>query len=144
MAVKPIPEGHNSVSPYLIVHGAAQVIELLTQAFDGTELFRMPTPDGTIAHAEVKIGDSVVMIADATAEFPPSPATVHVYVNDVDAVYQRAVRAGAESVREPADQFYGDRNAAVKDAGGNQWFISTHKEDLSPEEIERRAQAAAR
>ena len=145
MAVKPIPEGRNSVSPYLIVNQAAKVIELLTQAFDATELFRMPKPDGTIGHAEVKIGDSVVMIADASPpEIPPMPATVHVYVNDVDAVYRRAVRAGAESVREPADQFYGDRNAGVKDAGGNQWWISTHKEDLSPEEIERRAQAAAK
>jgi PhnB protein len=144
MSVKPIPEGHNSVSPYLIVHGVAKVIDLLTQAFDGTELFRMPKPDGTIGHAEVKIGDSVVMLGEASAEFPPMPATVHVYVNDVDAVYRRAVRAGAESVRQPADQFYGDRNAAVKDAGGNCWFISTHKEDLSPEEIERRAQAAAK
>jgi PhnB protein len=142
MTVKPIPEGHNTVSPYVIVRGAAEVIDLLTQAFGATELFRMPTPDGAIGHAEVRIGDSVVMLADASAENPPMPCTVHVYVTDVDAAYRRALRAGAVSLREPADQFYGDRNAGVTDAGGNRWWISTHKEDLSPDEIARRAKAA--
>jgi uncharacterized glyoxalase superfamily protein PhnB len=142
MAVKPIPEGYSTVSPYLIVNGAAKVIDLLTQAFGATEKFRMPKPDGTIGHAEVTIGDSVIMLAEASPEFPPMPACVHVYVTDVDAVYRRALQFGAASTREPADQFYGDRNAGVKDPGGNQWWISTHKEDLSPEEIERRAQAA--
>jgi len=143
MAVKAIPEGYSTVSPYLIVNGAAKVIDLLTQAFGGTEKFRMPKPDGSIGHAEVQLGDSVIMIADAAPpEFPAMPACVHVYVTDCDAVYKRALQFGAVSTREPADQFYGDRNAGVKDPGGNQWWISTHKEDLSPEEIEKRAKAA--
>jgi uncharacterized glyoxalase superfamily protein PhnB len=142
MAVKPIPEGHNSVSPYLIVRGAAEVIDFLRQTFAAEELFSSKHPDGKVAHAEVKIGDSVIMIAEATNEFPALQAMIHVYVSDVDGAYQRAVRAGGESLREPADQFYGDRSAGVKDRSGNMWWISTHKEDLSPAEIAKRAAAA--
>jgi uncharacterized glyoxalase superfamily protein PhnB len=142
MAVKPIPEGYSTVSPYLIGTDAAKTIDLLVRAFGATEQFRSLRPDGTVGHAEVKIGDSVIMIADAGPEVPAMPATIHVYVPDVDASYRRAVAAGATSVREPADQFYGDRNAGVKDHAGNQWWIATHKEDLTPEEIQRRAQQA--
>lgn len=142
MAVKPIPEGHNTVSPYLIIEGATRVIELMARAFGGQEIFRMSRPDGRIAHAEVRIGDSVVMLADAGAEFPAMPATIHLYLADVDAAHARAVAAGAVSIREPANQFYGDRSAGVRDAGGNQWWISTHVEDVSGEEMARRAEAA--
>jgi PhnB protein len=143
MAVKPIPEGHNRVSPYLLVASAARVIELAKRAFGAAVLHCTSRPDGLIGHAEVKIGDSVVMISDATAEYPAMPAMVHVYVEDVDAAYRRALDAGAESLREPADQFYGDRSAGVRDAGGNLWWIATHVEDVSAEEIERRAAALA-
>lgn len=144
MATNWLPAGHNNVSPYLITRNAAQIIELLKAAFGATELFAMKQPDGTIGHAEVKIGDSVIMISDGNEQFPPRPTSVHIYVPDVDAAYQRAIKAGATSEREPADQFYGDRNAGVTDQGGNSWWIATHKEDLSEEEISRRAQAAGR
>lgn len=137
-----IPRGHNAVSPYLITTGAGGIIELLKAAFGAEDLGRHLRPDGTIMHAEVRIGDSVIMLSDGNAEFPPAPAMVHVYVPDVDAAYRRALQAGATSVLEPSDQFYGDRSAGIRDAAGNQWWIATHKEDLSPEEIARRAEAA--
>lgn len=143
MSVPHVPPGHNCVSPYLIVHHAAEVIDLLTRAFEGTELLRMADGDGRIRHAEVRVGDSVVMLSEACEEFPAMPTAVHVYVPDVDAVFRRAVTAGAGALREPADQFYGDRTAGVKDAGGNSWWIATHKEELSDAEIARRAAAAA-
>lgn len=143
MAVKPIPEGYHSVTPYLVVQGAAQLIEFMKEALGAEETFRMPTPSGGIGHAEVKIGDSMVMLGDASgAENPPMPAILHVYVEDVDARYKRALQAGATSVREPADQFYGDRSAGVKDKFGNQWWLATHVEDVPPEEMAKRAQAA--
>ena len=140
MAVNPIPDGYSAVSPYLIGAGAPKLIDLLVRAFAARETFRMNRPDGTVGHAEVKIGDSVIMIADASPEAPAMPATIHVYVPDVDAAYRRALAAGATSVREPSDQLYGDRNAGVSDHCGNRWWIATHTEDLTPEEIERRAQ----
>jgi PhnB protein len=141
MAVKPIPEGYHSVTPFLTVSGAARVIDFVKQAFDAQEVERMQGPGGTIAHAEVKIGDSRVMLADPSGDWKPMPSTLYVYVPDVDAVYQRAVRAGGSSLREPTDQFYGDRNAGVQDPAGNMWWISTHKEDVSPEELKRRMAA---
>jgi uncharacterized glyoxalase superfamily protein PhnB len=144
MAVKPIPDGYHTVTPYLTVQGAAKLIDFLKQAFGAEETERLLRPDGTIGHAEARIGDSVVMLGDATPEFTPMPAMLHLYVTDVDAVYKRALQAGATSLREPADQFYGDRSAGVKDACGNQWWIATHKEDVPPEELKRRAEAAMR
>jgi PhnB protein len=101
----------------------------------------MSRPDGTIAHAEVRIGDSAVMMGEPMGEQQPRPATLYLYVNDTDAVYQRALQAGATSLMEPADQFYGDRNAGVQDVFGNYWWIGTHKEDVSPEELKKRAEA---
>ncbi len=147
MAVKPIPEGYHSVTPYLVVQGAAQLIDFLKQAFDAKESERMAQPDGTIAHAEVRIGDSVVMLADvpgtdAAAHTGPMPAMIHLYVPDADAAYKRALSAGADSLEEPSDQFYGDRRAGVRDRFGNMWYIATHVEDVPPEEMARRAQAA--
>jgi uncharacterized glyoxalase superfamily protein PhnB len=144
MAVKPIPDGYHTVTPYLVVEGAAKLIDFLKQAFGAEEIFRMPGPGGQIGHAEVRIGDSVIMMSDATAEYRPMPSMIHLYVNDADAFYKRALQAGATSLREPADQFYGDRTAGVKDPVGNQWYIATHKEDVSFEELEKRAKAAGK
>ena len=141
MAVKPIPEGYHSVTPYLVCKNAAKVIEFAKSTFGATELLRMDAPGGTIGHAEMKIGDSIVMISDGGDEHPPMPAMLNVYVPDVDAAFERAVKAGATVVRPLQNQFYGDRSGGVKDVGGNQWWISTHVEDVSPEEMERRMKA---
>jgi len=140
MPVKPVPDGYHTVTPYLVVKGAAGVIEFAKKAFDAKLLGKFDTPDGTIMHAEMKIGDSVVMLAEAAGPHPEMPAMLHLYVPDVDATYKRAIAAGAKSVREPADQFYGDRSGGVKDAAGNQWWIGTHKEDVPEAEMVRRAQ----
>lgn len=141
MAVKPIPEGFHSVTPYLVVRGVPRLLDFLKQAFDATERFRMPRPDGTIMHAEVRIGDSIVMMGEATGEMQPMPGSMYLYVADTDATYQRALQAGATSSMAPADQFYGDRSAAVTDPMGNRWWIATHREDVPPEELARRAEA---
>jgi len=149
--VKPIPEGYHSVTPYLIIKGAARAIEFYKQAFGATERTRMAQPDGRIGHAEIQIGDSCVMLAD---EFPEmnivgpeslggTPAMIHLYVEDVDAVAKKAVAAGAKEVRPVKDQFYGDRSGMFTDPFGHKWNIATHKEDLSAEEIGKRAAAAA-
>jgi PhnB protein len=140
--VKPIPEGYHTVTPYLIAEGASKVIEFMKQAFGGQELHRMAAPDGTIMHAEVKIGDSQIMLGEAKGPWKPMPTMLYLYVPDVDAVYKRALSAGGVSEQEPADQFYGDRTAGVRDASGNRWYIGTHIEDVAPEEMARRAQAA--
>ena len=141
MAVKPIPDGFHTVTPYLVVQGVSKLIDFLKQAFEAKEIERHSRPDGSIMHAQVQIGDSMVMMGEAMGEFQPMPAMIYVYVNDTDAVYKRALQAGATSVMEPADQFYGDRNAGVKDQCGNQWWIATHIEDVSPEELAKRAAA---
>jgi PhnB protein len=141
MAVKPIPDGYHSVTPYLMVQGVAALIDFLKQAFGGDEIFRMPRPDGAIMHAEVKIGDSMIMMGEAMGEHQPMPGSIYLYVNDADAVYQRALQAGATTMMEPGDQFWGDRQAGIKDPVGNFWWIATHKEDVSPEELAKRAEA---
>ena len=139
MTVQPIPEGYHTVTPYLIVSGVPQLIDFLKQAFGAEEMVRMAQSDGAIGHAEVKIGASRVMMGEAGGEFKPMPTMLHLYVEDTDAVYQRALQAGATSLMEPTDQFYGDRMSAVQDAFGNQWWIATHIEDVSHEEIAKRA-----
>jgi uncharacterized glyoxalase superfamily protein PhnB len=136
----PVPAGYATVTPYLCVADAAKLIEFLKQAFDAQLLFKMDGPGGRIMHAEMTIGDSRIMLAQ------PEPgkethAMIHLYLPDTDAVYARAIAAGATSVREPADQFYGDRSAGVRDEFGNQWYIATHIEDVSPEEMDRRMAA---
>jgi len=141
MAVKPVPEGYHTVTPYLVVRGAAKTIEFVKKAFGAEVVEELKRPDGTIMHAEFKIGDSRVMIADASEQHPPMPAMLHLYVPNVDAVYQRAVAAGASSIMEPMDQFYGDRSGGVKDPAGTQWYIGTHKEDVAPQELKKRAEA---
>ena len=140
MAVKPIPDGYHSVTPQLDVKGAAKLIDFMKQAFGAEEIMRMPGPGGALMHAEVKIGDSIVMMSDAVRE-APMPGSVFLYVNDVDAVYERALQAGATSQLEPTDMFWGDRFASVKDSFGNKWGMATHKEDVPPEEMPKRAAA---
>jgi uncharacterized glyoxalase superfamily protein PhnB len=142
MAAKPIPEGFHTVTPYLIVRGAAKTIEFLKNAFGGESVFEpMKRPDGLIMHAEIKIGDSRVMLSDASEQHAPTQSWLHVYVPNVDAVYQRAVAAGGVSGMEPTDMFYGDRSGSVRDPAGNTWFIATHKEDVAPDELKKRAEA---
>lgn len=130
------------MTPYLTVSGVAKLIEFLKKAFRAKELLRMPRPDGTIMHAEVKIGNSIVMMGEPMPGFDAKPAVLYLYVKDTDKVYKRAMKAGAVSVKEPADQFYGDRNAMVNDPCGNMWGIATHVEDVPPEEMAKRAEAA--
>jgi uncharacterized glyoxalase superfamily protein PhnB len=142
MPVKTIPEGYHSVTPYLTVAGVPKLIDFLKQTFGATELHRMARPDGTVLHAEVTVGDSRIMMGEPVGEFQAMPAQMYVYVPDVDAAFKRALAAGAISVSEPADQFYGDRHGGVRDSCGNLWWIATHTEDVSPEEMSKRAEAA--
>ena len=144
MVVNPIPDGHHTVTPYLVVNDAARLIAFLQRAFDGKETICSTKPDGSIGHAEVRIGDSVVMLGQADGEWKAMPCAIYLYVPDTDAVYRQALQAGATSIMEPANQFYGDRNAGVKDPCGNLWWIATHFEDVSPEELKRRAEAYAK
>jgi uncharacterized glyoxalase superfamily protein PhnB len=142
-AAKPIPKGHHTVTPYLVVRDAAQTIEFLKQAFGAEVAFEpMKRPDGLIMHAELKIGDSMVMLGDTHEHrSEPTRSMQHLYVPNVDAVYQRAVAVGGVSTMEPMDQFYGDRTSSVKDPAGNTWFIATHKEDVPMPELKKRAEA---
>lgn len=139
MAVKPISEDYNSVTPSLVVDGAEGLLEFIKAAFDGQERMRMPRADGKVMHSEIVVGDTVVMVGDFAPEFPAvQNASMHVYVEDVDAVYQKALAAGAISLQEPALMFYGDRTAAVCDQWGTRWAIATHVEDVSEEEMAKR------
>jgi len=142
MAVKPIPDMYHNVQPYLVVDGAAELIEFLKGTFDVESRGVMPRPDGRVGHAEVVLGDSVIMLADAggPTDAKATSTMLVVYVEDVDKHYQRALEAGGESVQAPEDQFYGDRTAGVRDRFGNLWYIHTHVEDVSMEEMERRMQ----
>ena len=146
MAVKPIPEGYHSVTPYLMVKGAAQAIDFYKKAFGATEIMRFPGPNNTVAHAEIKIGDSPIMLADEsdTHHSPQSvggsPVSLMLYVQDVDKTFNQAVSAGAKSTRPVADQFYGDRVGTLTDPFGHTWSIGTHKEDVSIDEMQRRMQ----
>ena len=139
MAVQPIPDGYPTVTPYLVVEGAGECLEFIREVFGGEEKMRMEGGDGRVGHAEMRIGDSLVMVADAGGENSPQTAMLHLYVEDCEATFRRALDAGATAVREPTDQFYGDRSASVRDKFGNSWFMATHVEDVAPEEMERRA-----
>lgn len=143
MSVRPIPEGHPRVSPYLMVDDASALLAFMVDVFDAQILSRHLTPDGRVMHAEVRIVDSVVMVGGANAQWPPVPAALHIYVEDVDSVHTRAVAAGGRSLEAPVTKFYGDRSAHVTSPGGVTWFITTHVEDVSDEEMERRMKAAA-
>jgi PhnB protein len=150
MATKAIPDGYHSATPYLIVKGAANAIDYYKRAFDATELFRMADEKGTIGHAEIRIGDSVIMLADETpgavCHTPRSlggtSVGLMIYVNDVDSVFKRAVEAGGKSLRPLTNQFYGDRSGTLEDPYGHIWTVATHVEDVPPEELKRRAQQA--
>ena len=141
MAVKPIPDGYHTITSYFAVRDAARLMDFLKRAFDAEELDRLAMPDGQVMHGQMKIGDSMVMIgqvpADATVAL--MPAMLYMYVTDADAAYKKAMQAGAKSVLEPIDQFYGDRSGAIEDPAGNQWWIATRKEDLSSKDLMERA-----
>lgn len=141
--VKPIPDGYHSVTPYLVVDGAEKVVRFMRDAFGAQTTFE-PTmrPDGKIMHAELKIGDSMVMISDSSERAQATSVMLYLYVPNVDTVYQKALKAGATSMMEPADQFYGDRSGGVIDPAGNRWFIGTHIEDIAPAELKKRAAEA--
>jgi PhnB protein len=147
--VNPIPAEYPGVVPYLSVKGAADAIEFYKKAFGATELMRLPGPDGTLGHAEIKIGNALVMLADENPDYGNlSPKTLggsavrlHMYVEDVDAFFERAVAAGAKVLIPVADQFYGDRSGRLEDPFGHVWLFSTHIEDVSPEEMQRRMEA---
>ena len=141
MAVEPIPPGYHTVTPYLLVPGVPKLIGFLKNAFGAEVTEYMEMPDGTVMHAQVKIGDSFIMMGDPRGTGEPTRASLYLYVPNTDAVYQQALEAGATSVMAPADQFYGDRNAGVKDPMGNTWWIATHIEDVPPDELRKRAAA---
>jgi len=142
MAVRHIPDGYHTVTPFIVANDTAKLVDFIKQAFGAEELDRMTTPDGTVVHAELRIGDSPIMLGEAQGEWKALPAMLYLYVKDVDATFARALKAGATTVKEVADQFYGDRNGTVKDSWGNVWSIGTHIEDVAPDEMKRRAQAA--
>ena len=140
-SVQPIPDGAHTVTPYLVVEEAPRLIDFLKQAFGAQELARMAGPNGGVMHAEVKIGNTAIMLGEAMGDWKAKPCSLYLYVEDVDAVYKRAIQAGGTSVAEPKDQFYGDRSAGVIDPAGNHWGIATHIEDVSLEEMTKRAAA---
>jgi PhnB protein len=142
MSVKPIPDGFPTVIPYLVVKDAFAQYEFLQKAFDAKELHRTNRPNGRIANLIFKIGTSVMMMGEASEEWKPMAGSFYLYVEDCDAVYKAAIAAGGTSIMEPANQFYGDRHGGVTDAAGHQWWIATHIEDVSDEEIQRRSDAS--
>jgi PhnB protein len=147
---KPIPDGYHSVTPYLIIKGAADAIDFYKKAFGATELFRMDH-EGKVGHAEIKIGDSPIMLADESPQMGykspttlgGTPISIMIYVDDVDTVFKQALAAGGEEQKPLQDQFYGDRSGTLKDPFGHVWHVATHVEDVSPEEMEKRMAAGA-
>lgn len=143
-SVSPIPKGYHTVTAYLIVNDAARAIEFYKQAFNAEELFRFPMPDGKLGHAEIRIGDSMMMLADAMEGFRDplaiggTPVSFMIYVTDVDRIFAQAIAAGARQVRPVENQFYGDRTGTLADPFGHVWSIATHVEDVSPEELNAR------
>lgn len=148
-AVKPVPTGYHSITPYMIVRGAARAIDFYKQAFGAVEMLRIPGPNNTIGHAEIQIGDSVVMLADEMPDAPyrspdafgGSPVSLMIYIENVDNVFARALALGAKQVRAVQDQFYGDRSGNLIDPFGHVWTVATHVEDVTPEELQRRMDA---
>jgi PhnB protein len=150
--VKGIPDGYHSATPYLIVDGAGQAIDFYKRAFNARELLRVAAPGNRVGHAEIRIGDSVIMLADEHPEihargpqhYGGSPVSILLYVDDVDALFKQAIAAGGTETRPVADQFYGDRSGSLKDPFGHSWHLSTHKEDVSTEELNRRMAALSK
>ena len=139
--VKAIPDGFHTVTPFLIVNQAEMLMEFIKNAFNGTVTSVMKQDDGKIMHATMTIGDSCIMLSDASEHYGPMQAMLHLYVEDIDKVYHQALQARGESLREPTDEFYGDRSGGIRDPWGNQWWIATHVEDVPEEEMRRRAEA---
>jgi PhnB protein len=137
---KAIPEGFHTITPYIMVKDATRVVDFLKEAFDAEEISVVKQPDGGVWHATLKIGDSMIMIGNTMGKHDDAPCSVYLYVPNVDVTYKQAVKVGGTSLMEPADQFYGDRSAGVKDSLGNCWYIGTHIEDVSEEELQRRAE----
>ena len=152
MAVTPVPEGYHTATPYLVVRGGVRAMEFYKRAFGAVEMLRMPMPDGRLGHAEIKIGDSIIMFADEAPEHgATSPDTIGgvasslmLYVHDVDSAFTQALAAGATEVQPLTDKFYGDRSGTVKDPFGHQWTIATHVEDVAPEEMQKRLAQGAK
>ena len=150
MTTKPVPDGYRTATPYLIVKGAAEAIEFYKRAFGATEMLRMADPQGKVGHAEIKIGDSVIMLADehpamgyrGPRSLGGSSVSILLYLADVDTVFERAIKAGAKAQRPVVNQFYGDRSGTLEDPFGHVWTVATHVEDVPPEEMKRRAQEA--
>jgi PhnB protein len=148
--VKPIPEGYPRVTPYLIVDGASAAIDFYTSVLGATERMRMNAPENKVGHAELEIGDSVIMLADESPEMDArsprtvggTPVSLHVYVEDADATFERALGAGAKTLQPVEDKFYGDRSGSFEDPFGHRWHVATHVEDVPPGEMEKRAAAA--
>ena len=148
-SIKPIPEGYHTATPYLVVHDAAKAIDFYKQAFDAKEIMRMEGPPGQIGHAELQIGDSVIMLADEMPQMATkSPQSlggttggIFLYVRDVDTAYQKAITAGGKATMPPADMFWGDRYGQLLDPFGHSWSMATHKEDVAPDEMKQRMQA---
>jgi PhnB protein len=150
--VSPIPQGYNSITPYLVIKGAAQAIEYYKNVFGATEVFRMDGPDGKVGHAELKIGDSRIMLADenlsmgqghsSASTIGTSPVSLYLYIPDVDSVVERAAAAGAKILKPVQDQFYGDRSGFIQDPFGHLWGVATRVEDVTPQELEERVKKA--
>ena len=138
--VKPIPKGFHSLTPFIMVKGAQQVVDFAKMAFDAEEISIVKHEDGTVWHATLKIGDSMLMVGDTMGEHPDAPCSVYLYTPDVDKVYKQAIKVGGTSLMEPSDQFYGDRSGGVRDPLGNTWWLGTHIEDVSDTELQQRAE----
>lgn len=136
--ITPIPPGYHSITPFLMLNDIAGFLDFLREAFDVQEIRRMLAPDGSVNHAQVRIGDSHIMMGDPMGQHPAMPGSLYFYVPNADAVYEQALKAGAKSIAPPTDQFYGDRNAGVQDKWGNIWWCATHIEDVSEGEMKKR------
>jgi PhnB protein len=147
--VKAIPAGYRTVTPYLTIKNGAKALEFYKKAFGATEIYKLMMPDGRLGHAEIRLGDSMIMLGDEFPEYGGkapdtlggSPVSIYLYVEDVDAFFKRALAAGAKERKPVMDQFYGDRSGQLEDPFGHLWWVATHKEDVTPEEIQKRAQA---
>ena len=149
MTVKAIPAGHRTVTPYLAIKHATKALEFYKKAFGATETYKLLMPDGRLGHAEIRLGDSLIMLSDefpeyggkASEQLGGSPVSIHLYVEDVDAVFKKALAAGAKERKPVMDQFYGDRSGQLEDPFGHLWWVATHEEDIPPEELQKRAEA---
>lgn len=144
MSVKPVPDGYHTITPFLLCKGVRELLEFLKTAFDAEIKEQHDAKDGTVMHAAARIGDSMLMLGEAQEKWPAMPSMLYLYVKDVDSFYKRAIEAGGKSLREPTNEFYGDRSCGILDASGNQWWIATHIEDVSPDEMRRREEAAGK